>query len=162
MCLILIKQQKTKSLTALHRRSFVALIRNKGSLILTVKTTLFYLHLIIQFYSRLLTEYFRFALKKKWSYGPLIIVLNNRDYNIDQNNRDYDFCHNQAALLYLSSHKNPRSEDALTPLLYFVGVRLRQMCNCVIGSRPCQSNTDSAGMPRLQTLVTRPRCFESS
>ncbi len=26
-----------------------------------------------------------------WSYGPLIIVLNNRDYNIDQNNRDYDF-----------------------------------------------------------------------
>ncbi len=31
-----------KSLTALHRRSFVALIRNKGSLILTVKTTLFY------------------------------------------------------------------------------------------------------------------------
>ncbi len=30
--------QKTKSLIALHRRSFVALIRNKGSLILTVKT----------------------------------------------------------------------------------------------------------------------------
>ncbi len=44
VCLILIKQQKTKtkSLAALHRRSFVALIRNKGSLILTVKTTLFY------------------------------------------------------------------------------------------------------------------------
>ncbi len=42
VCLILIKQQKTKSLTALHRRSFVALIRNKGSLIITVKTTLFY------------------------------------------------------------------------------------------------------------------------
>ncbi len=44
VCLILIKQQKTKtkSLSALHRRSFVALIRNKGSLILTVKTTLFY------------------------------------------------------------------------------------------------------------------------
>ncbi len=33
-----------------------------------------------------------------WLYGPLIIVLNNRDYNIDQNNRDYDFCHNRAAL----------------------------------------------------------------
>ncbi len=30
------------------------------------------------------------------------------------------------------------------------------MCNCVIGSRPCQSNTESADMPRLQTLVTRP------
>ncbi len=30
--------QKTKSLIALHRRSFVALTRNKGSLILTVKT----------------------------------------------------------------------------------------------------------------------------
>ncbi len=30
------------------------------------------------------------------SYGPLIIVLNNNDYNIDQNNRDYDFVHNQA------------------------------------------------------------------
>ncbi len=55
-----------------------------------------------------------------------------------------------------SSHKNPRSEDALTPVLYFVGVRLRQMCNCVICFRPCQSNTESAGMPRLQTLVTRP------
>ncbi len=26
-------------------------------------------------------------------------MLNNRDYNIDQNNRDYDFCHNQAALV---------------------------------------------------------------
>ena len=24
--------------------------------------------------------------------------LNNRDFNIDQNNRDYDFCHNQLAL----------------------------------------------------------------
>ncbi len=55
-----------------------------------------------------------------------------------------------------SSHKNPQSEDALTPLLYFVGVRLRQMCNCVIYSRPCQSNAESAGMPRLETLVTRP------
>ncbi len=56
----------------------------------------------------------------------------------------------------LSSHKNPQSEDALTPLLYFVGVGLRQMCNCVICSRPCQSNAESAGMPRLETLVTRP------
>ncbi len=55
-----------------------------------------------------------------------------------------------------SSHKNPRSEAALTPLLYFVGVRLRQMCNCVICSRPCQSNAESTGMPRLETLVTRP------
>ncbi len=34
-----------------------------------------------------------------WLYGPLIIVLNNRDYNIDQKNRDYDFCHNRAALI---------------------------------------------------------------
>ncbi len=68
------------------------------------------------------------------------------------------------------SHKNPRSE-ALTSLLYFVGVRLRQMCNCVIWSRPCQSNAESAGMPRLEILVTRPMpritlvtwygCFES-
>ncbi len=55
-----------------------------------------------------------------------------------------------------SSHKNPRSEDALTPLLYFVGVRLRQMCNCVICSRPCQSNAESADMPHLETLVTCP------
>ncbi len=54
-----------------------------------------------------------------------------------------------------SSHKNPRSEDALSPLLYFVGVRLRQMCNWVICSRPCQSNAESAGMPHLKTLVTR-------
>ncbi len=59
---------------------------------------LFYIWLF-NFYSRLLTEYFRFALKKKiWLYGPLIIVLYNRDYNIDQNNRAYDFCHNRAAL----------------------------------------------------------------
>ncbi len=70
-----------------------------------------------------------------------------------------------------SSHKNPRSEDALTPLLYFVGVRLRQMCNFVICFWPCQSNTDSAGMhvskqlwhaPMLQiALVTWHGCFES-
>ncbi len=55
-----------------------------------------------------------------------------------------------------SSHKSPRSEAALTLLLYSVGVRLRQMCNCVICSRPCQSNAESAGMPHLETLVTRP------
>ncbi len=30
------------------------------------------------------------------------------------------------------------------------------MCNCVICFRPCQSNAESASMPRLQTLVTRP------
>ncbi len=66
-----------------------------------------------------------------------------------------------------SSHKNPRSEDALTSLLYFMGVRLRQMCNGVICSRPCQSNAESAGMPRLETLrlwialVTWHGCFES-
>ena len=28
-----------------------------------------------------------------------MILINNRDYNIDQNNRDYDFGHNRAALL---------------------------------------------------------------
>ena len=27
-----------------------------------------------------------------------MIVINNRDFNIDQNNRDYDFGHNRAAL----------------------------------------------------------------
>ena len=26
-------------------------------------------------------------------------MLNNRDLNIDQNNHDYDFCHNRAALV---------------------------------------------------------------
>ncbi len=30
------------------------------------------------------------------------------------------------------------------------------MCNCVICFRPCQSNAESASMPRLETLVTRP------
>ncbi len=69
-----------------------------------------------------------------------------------------------------SSHKNPRSEAALTPLLYFVGVRLRQMCNCVICSRPCQSNAELAGIhiskhlwhaPMLRiALVTWHGCFE--
>ena len=28
-----------------------------------------------------------------------MIVINNRDYISDQNNRDYDFGHNRAALL---------------------------------------------------------------
>ncbi len=28
-------------------------------------------------------------------------MLNNRNYNIDQNNRDYDFCHNRAGLYTL-------------------------------------------------------------
>jgi len=28
-----------------------------------------------------------------------MIVINNRDFNIDQNNRDYDFGHNRAALV---------------------------------------------------------------
>ncbi len=52
-----------------------------------------------------------------------------------------------------------------------VGVRLRQMCNCVICSRPCQSNAESAGMPCLKhlwhapmlriALVTWHGCFES-
>ncbi len=28
----------------------------------------------------------------------IIWPTHNRDYNIDQNNRDYDFCHNRAAL----------------------------------------------------------------
>ncbi len=54
---------------------------------------LFYIRLF-NFYSRLLTEYFRFALKNVLVIWP----ANNRDYNIDQNNRDYDFCHNRAAL----------------------------------------------------------------
>ncbi len=43
-----------------------------------------------------------------WLYGPLIIVLNNRDYNIDQNNRDYDFCHNRAALLQTAKSEPKR------------------------------------------------------
>ena len=30
-----------------------------------------------------------------------IIVINNRDLNFDQNNRDYDFGHNRAALIRL-------------------------------------------------------------
>ncbi len=62
-------------------------------------TVLFYIWLF-NFYNRLLTEYFRFTLKHFFGYMALqIIVLNNRDYNIDQNNRDYDFCHNRAALV---------------------------------------------------------------
>ncbi len=68
VCFILIiKQQKTnsKSLSALDWRTFVALIRNKESLILTVKTMLFLLYIgLFNFSSRLLTEYFRLALKK--------------------------------------------------------------------------------------------------
>jgi len=30
---------------------------------------------------------------------PPIILLNNRDFNVGQNTLDYDFWHNQAALL---------------------------------------------------------------
>ena len=34
-----------------------------------------------------------------------VILLNNRDLNIDQNYHDYDFCHNRPALLYCASLK---------------------------------------------------------
>ena len=56
-----------------------------------------------------------------------IIVLNNRDFNIDQNNRDHHFVHNRAALLplfqeaslrgkYVHLHKSfPRRGAIATP-----------------------------------------------
>ncbi len=89
VCFILIIKQQNHSLLS----TFVALLRNKGRLIITVKTVLFYIRLF-DFSSRLLTEYFRLALIiiiLLLLYGPLIIVLNNRDCNIYQNNRYYDF-----------------------------------------------------------------------
>ncbi len=47
LCLILIKDRQNQSLTALNWRTFVALIRNKGSFILLVKTAvLFYIRLV--------------------------------------------------------------------------------------------------------------------
>ncbi len=48
-----------------------------------------------------------------WLYGPLIIVLYNRDYNIDQNNRDYDFCHNRAALMWSLFSEVPERDEAV-------------------------------------------------
>ncbi len=44
-------------------------------------------------------------------------MLNNRDYNIDQNNRDYDFCHNRAALLHTHSIHMGFSFSLSLPLL---------------------------------------------
>ncbi len=41
-------------------------------------------------------------------------MLNNRDYNIDQNNRDYDFCHNWAALRQINN--NLLKSDAIKSL----------------------------------------------
>ena len=35
-----------------------------------------------------------------------IIVFDNCDYNINQNNRDYDFCQNQAALIHVHINSN--------------------------------------------------------
>ncbi len=55
--MLYINNQTTKSLSAL-----VALIRHKGSVIHTVKTILFYF--TYGYSTRLLTEYFRFALKQ--------------------------------------------------------------------------------------------------
>ncbi len=65
---------------------------------------LFYIWLF-NFYSRLITEYFRLAfiiITFFLLYGPLIIMLNNRDYNIYQNNRDCDFC--QSSSLNFQCH----------------------------------------------------------
>ena len=42
-----------------------------------------------------------------------MIVINNRDYNIDQNNRDYDFGHNRAALIASSGWKYHAESVAL-------------------------------------------------
>ena len=42
--------------------------------------------------------------------------LNNRDINIDQNNRDYDFSHNRAALGRQSFFAAPKAGHSL-PLL---------------------------------------------
>jgi len=43
-----------------------------------------------------------------------MIVINNRDYNIDQNNRDYDFGHNRAALFSMCFYIMFRCRDTLT------------------------------------------------
>jgi len=32
--------------------------------------------------------------------GHSIIAINNHDYNIDQNNHEYDFCHNRAVTYF--------------------------------------------------------------
>ena len=42
--------------------------------------------------------------------------LNNRDFNIDQNNRDYDFSHNRAALL--TTHESRMAGDTNPGLLH--------------------------------------------
>ena len=49
--------------------------------------------------------------------------LNNRDLNIDQNNRDYDVSHNRAALCVIHSlliyHLNLSDSDAFELFIYF-------------------------------------------
>ena len=40
--------------------------------------------------------------------------LNNRDINIDQNNRDYDFSHNRAALIAIAATYGVESGKYIT------------------------------------------------
>ncbi len=56
-------------------------------------------NLIYRKYNRYVSLSLNKSLIQRFSnMAPLIIMLNNRDYNIDQNNREYDFCHVRAAL----------------------------------------------------------------
>ena len=45
--------------------------------------------------------YFFFTVTFLSSHLQRVFRLNNQDFNIDQNNHDYDFLHNQAALVLL-------------------------------------------------------------
>ena len=47
------------------------------------------------------------------SKSQRVIVLNNHDFNIDQNNCDYEFFHNRAALLCVSLITAAMSSDTV-------------------------------------------------
>ena len=42
-----------------------------------------------------------------------VIIMDNCGLNIDQNNRDYDFCHNRAALVLNQSRYNINEPGSL-------------------------------------------------
>src|SRR4029434_3869821 len=54
-------------------------------------------------------EILKFSVNKCIMFFKLKVNrLNNRDFNIDQNNRDYDFFHNRAALAHTHTHTRVR------------------------------------------------------
>lgn len=64
-------------------------------------------------------------------------MFNNRDLNIDQNNRDYDFCHDRAALLEQK---------------YSAAARFSEQINTIVFAKAGKENITSDGNYRIEAL----------